>query len=52
LGSVYGILGIVGTLVAFIATKQFGIDSIVGLIYPVLTLALLNTGFKDDFPNP
>jgi len=52
LGSVYGILGIVGTLVGFIGSKQFGLGEIIGLIYPVLTLVLLNTVFKDDFPNP
>jgi hypothetical protein len=50
LGTVYGLLGIVGAIVGYLGTKQFGIQSIVGLIYPVLTLVLLNTVFKDDFP--
>jgi len=52
LGSVYGILGIVGSIVGYLGFRQFDISSIIGLIYPVLTLILLNTVFKDDFPNP
>ena len=27
----------------------FNIGTIIGLVYPLLTLALLNTTFKDDF---
>jgi len=52
LGTVYGILGIVGVVVGFIGSHQFGIMDIINLIYPVLTVVLLNTVFKDDFPNP
>lgn len=53
LGSLYGILGIASTILTLVATQQaFGIGSIIGLIYPVLTLVLLNTTFKEDFVNP
>jgi hypothetical protein len=30
---------------------SFGIGTIIGLIYPVLTLILVNTAFKDDLVN-
>lgn len=53
LGSLYGLLGIATTVFGLVATNQsFGIGSIIGLIYPVLTLVLLNTTFKEDFVNP
>jgi uncharacterized membrane protein YkvI len=31
--------------------QGFGIGNLIGLIYPVLTLILLNTTFKDDLVN-
>ena len=53
LGSLYGLLGIATTVFGLVAANQsFGIGSIIGLIYPVLTLVLLNTTFKEDFVNP
>jgi hypothetical protein len=52
MGSIYGIIGLAGTGVSIATMKQFDIGTIIGLIYPVLTLVLLNTTFKDDFPNP
>jgi len=33
------------------AGAGFGIGTIVGLIYPLLTLMLINTTFKDDLVN-
>lgn len=52
LGSVYGLLGLASAGLAIATTKDFGISDIIGLIYPVFTLVLLNTVFKEDFPNP
>lgn len=56
-GNAYGILGIVSTLAtmlwmpAALGGGSFGISTIIGLIYPVLTLILINTAFKDDLVN-
>jgi hypothetical protein len=52
LGSIYGLVAIGEVILKFLGYHQFGIWSIISLVYPVLTLALLNTVFKDDFPNP
>jgi len=53
IGSIYGIVGIAGTLIDVVFRHSgFGLMTIVGLIYPVLTLVLLNTTFKEDFVNP
>ena len=52
-GSIYGMIGIAGTvLVLLVAKTGFGIETIIGLTYPILTLVLLNTTFKQDFVNP
>ena len=56
LGNAYGILSVVsGVCSAFLLPVAIGggfnIMAIVGLIYPVLTLILLNTTFKEDFVN-
>jgi hypothetical protein len=34
-----------------LGSGEFGIGTLVGLIYPVLTLFLINTTFKDDLVN-
>jgi len=34
-----------------IVVSGFGIGTIIGLVYPVLTLALINGTFKDDLVN-
>jgi hypothetical protein len=49
LGTAYGVLGLVSAAIG-VAVSGFGIGTIVGLVYPVLTLVLLHTVFKDDFP--
>lgn len=54
LGNAYAILQIVyaivwGMMVTTEAGGGFSIMTIVGLVYPLLTLALLNTTFKHDF---
>ena len=52
LGNTYGVLSLVSTAISvFGLGTGFGIGTIIGLIYPVLTLILLNTTFKDDFVN-
>jgi len=55
-GNVYGIIGIIGVIVNVAMYPKelgggFGISSIIGIIYPLLTLILLNSTFKDDFVN-
>lgn len=56
LGNVYGIFALIGTfLTALLMPPELGgsftIGTLIGLIYPVLTLILLNTTFKEDFVN-
>jgi hypothetical protein len=52
-GNLYGILAIVGSLVSGLLFRTelgggFNIGTIIGLVYPILTLILINTTFKDD----
>lgn len=56
LGNAYGILSIVSSIVsAFMFPAEIGggfnIAVIIGLIYPIVTLVLLNTTFKEDLTN-
>ncbi len=52
LGNTYGVLSIASTVIGLAAANTgFGLQTIIGLVYPVLTLALLNTTFKEDFIN-
>lgn len=58
LGNIYGILGVVSSiLVAQMMPETegggggYGIGFIINLIYPCLTVLLLNTTFKEDFTN-
>lgn len=57
LGNTYGVLGILSALgrtlwlPAALGGSGFNIATIIGLIYPALTLILLNTAFKEDFVN-
>lgn len=57
LGNAYGILGIASTVGSMLwmptalGGGSFTIGTIIGLIYPVLTLVLINTAFKEDFVN-
>ena len=55
-GSIYGIISIVSSVVTGLlfdpaAGGGFNIGTIIGLVYPVLTVILLNTTFKDDLTN-
>jgi len=56
LGSAYGIITIISSIVSGLMFEAelgggFNIGTIIGLIYPALTLILLNTTFKEDFTN-
>lgn len=56
LGNVYGILAIVSSVVSGIMFDPeigggFNIGTLINLIYPLLTLILINTTFKDDLVN-
>ena len=56
IGNAYAIISIVSNVVSgFMFPSEMGggfqIMTIVGMIYPVLTLILLNTTFKDDLTN-
>ena len=50
LGNAYAIGSLVSSVVG-ISLAGFGLMNLVGLVYPILTLALLNTTFKDDLVN-
>ncbi len=56
IGNVYAISSIVGSLVSGLLFKPelgggFNFGTIIGLVFPVLTLVLINTTFKDDLTN-
>jgi len=52
MGNLYGVVSIISTIFSLVALSTgFGVGTAIGLIYPILTLALLNTTFKDDFVN-
>jgi len=56
LGNIYAVLNIISSIISGILFDPeigggFNIMTIVGLIYPVLTLILINTTFKDDLTN-
>ncbi|MBN2183286.1 MAG: hypothetical protein JW715_15350, partial [Sedimentisphaerales bacterium] len=56
LGNLYAIISIVSSIVScFLFPREIGggfqIATLIGLVYPVLTLILLNTTFKEDLTN-
>jgi len=56
LGNAYAVITIIssivsGTQISSEAGGGFNIGTLIGLIYPILTLILLNTTFKDDLTN-
>jgi hypothetical protein len=56
IGNIYAIIAIVSSVITGMMFPTelgggFNIGSIIGLIYPVLTLILLNTTFRDDLIN-
>lgn len=50
-GNLYAIISIVSSLLGVI-TGGFSMASLIGFVYPVVTIVLLNKIFKDDFINP
>ncbi len=55
-GNVYAIFSVVSGVVSGLLMKPelgggFNLSAILGLVYPVLTLILLNMTFKEDFTN-
>lgn len=52
LGTAYALLSIGSTIIQIAMLHTgFGVGTIIGLIYPALTLILVNTTFKDDLVN-
>jgi len=51
LGITYGLVGLAWTAAGVLSAKEFTTQHILPLAYPLLTLVLLTTVFKDDFPN-
>jgi|JI6StandDraft_1071083.scaffolds.fasta_scaffold288008_2 hypothetical protein len=51
LGTAYAVVAVLGSVVGLATGQPFGISTVIGLVYPVLTLILLNTTFKDDLVN-
>ena len=52
LGTAYGVLSIANVVFGVVLLKTgFGMFSIIGLVYPLLTVVLVNTTFKDDLVN-
>lgn len=57
MGNAYGVFGLFVALVTVfvlpteIGGGDFGIGTMISLIYPVLTLILINTAFRDDLVN-
>jgi hypothetical protein len=52
-GNIYGIAAIIVVVLQIaMVSAGFGFMVILGLAYPIVTLALLNTVFKESFPNP
>jgi hypothetical protein len=55
-GNIYAFFGIISVFISILLLPKeigggFGISSIIGLIYPTLTLILLDTAFKNDLNN-
>jgi hypothetical protein len=56
IGNIYAVVAIIGSVISGIMFAAelgggFNIGTMIGLIYPIVTLILLNTTFKDDLTN-
>ena len=56
MGNIYAIVSIISSIITGLMFSSeigggFNIGTIIGLIYPILTLILLNTTFKEDLTN-
>jgi hypothetical protein len=52
LGTVYGVVSLANTVIGIVMLHAgFGLSTIIGLIYPLLTLFLINVTYKDNLVN-
>ena len=51
MGNLYGIVALLVMAVRLYTGKELGVVAIIDLIYPVLTLIMINTTFKEDLVN-
>jgi hypothetical protein len=51
LGTLYALVSIGGTVLSFATGGAIGVFGVVFLVYPLLTLVLVNTSFKNDLAN-
>ena len=51
MGNFYGVTSIANNGLSLVNGAEFSFFTIIGLVYPVLTLILLNTTFKEDLVN-
>ena len=56
IGNIYAFFGIISVLISVLILPKeigggFGVSAIIGLVYPALTLVLLDTVFKNDLDN-
>jgi len=51
LGSIGGLVGVIVAVLTMVLVRDFNILTMMLLIYPLMTLVLLNTTFRHDFPN-
>jgi len=51
LGTVYALVSLTGTVLTFATGGGVGIGGIIFSVYPILTLIMVNTTFKDDLTN-
>ena len=54
MGNLYAVVSIILGIVGIVSVDEdlgggFGLASLIGFIYPVLTLFLMNVTFKEDF---
>jgi hypothetical protein len=52
IGNIYAVCSLAGTFVELgLAHGSFGLGTLIFMVYPVLTVILVNTTFKDDLVN-
>lgn len=51
LGTAYAVIALAATGLSLAGGTPFSAGTLIGLVYPVLTLILLNSTFKDDLVN-
>jgi hypothetical protein len=49
LGNAYGVVGVLATVITAAFFSEFNIAYLILLLYPLMTLVLLNTAFRQDF---